>query len=496
MPPPLNRRRFLTTTAAATTALLTGRTRSQSGTGTPTALTDLDLTDAADLVQRREVSPIDLTRACLERIDALNPRLNAFITVTPDIALDQARAAERELAAGHSRGPLHGIPLALKDNIDTAGIRTTAAARAFADRVPATDAEVVRRLKAAGAVLLGKGNMDECAYGVSTTTGAFGAAQNPWKAGYIAGGSSGGPAAAVAARLCYGALGTDTGGSIRQPAAYCGVAGLMPTYGRVSTRGVIPLSWSLDHVGPLCRSAADTALVLQAIAGYDAADPVSRPLPVVDYPQAIGQDTQRLRLGKPAGDYYTALDPDVQTAIHNALAVLEDTTAGIEVVELPPLPRLPVIFVEANRYFAPLLEEFPDGFSASIRDLVQMGARISAAAYAGALRELVRLRREVQSVFAQVDLLVTPTTPDLPMTIEQSRNPGEQRGPPLSARNTTPFNLYGLPTISVPCGFSRTGLPIGLQISGAVGTEGRVMALAQRYEDQVNWRGLAPPLAG
>jgi aspartyl-tRNA(Asn)/glutamyl-tRNA(Gln) amidotransferase subunit A len=256
----LNRRDFVQTGLAAA-ALLGGRTASS----TDTSAADLSLQQAAAALRRKDLSPVDLARACLDRIATLDPRLNTFITLVPEQALAQAREQERELARGKRRGPLHGIPIALKDNIDTAGIRTTAAAKGFAERIPTADAEVVRRLAASGAILLGKLNMDECAYGVTSTSGHFGAVRNPWGHAYVAGGSSGGPAAAVAAGLCYGALGTDTGGSIRQPAAWCGITGLKPTYGLVSARGVIPLAWSLDHVGPMARTAEDAALLLQVI---------------------------------------------------------------------------------------------------------------------------------------------------------------------------------------------------------------------------------------
>ncbi len=452
-----------------------------------TDLADLDLLQAAAALRRRSASPVELTRACLDRIEALNPALNAFITVTAEQALARARECEAELARGKPRGPLHGIPVALKDNIDTAGVRTTAAAAAFASRMPTEDAAVTLRLVDAGAIVLGKLNMDECAYGVSSATGHFGAVHNPWANGYIAGGSSGGPAAAVAARLCYGAIGTDTGGSIRQPAAYCGIVGLKPSYGLVSARGVMPLSWSLDHVGPMCRTVGDAAALLQAIAGYDTSDPASTEAPPADYAGALGARTRRLRLGKPGGFYFTDLDPEIEVAVAAALELLRELTAGIQAIDLPPLPSLALLFVEANTYLAPALRASPDGFSPATRALIETGGKISAATYAEARRKLELVRHVVRHVFATVDLLVTPTTPDLPMTIEASRAPQERRGPPLSARNTTPFNIYGLPSISVPCGFSRGGLPIGLQITGPPFGETLVLALAAAYQRRTDW---------
>ncbi|MEQ1802964.1 MAG: amidase [Gammaproteobacteria bacterium] len=482
----LTRRDFVQS-GLATTALL-GSHAASSASASPA---DLTLQQAATALRRRSLSPVDLTRACLDRIAAVNPRLNAFITVVADQAMAQARERERELARGRGRGPLHGIPIALKDNIDTAGVRTTAAAKGLADRIPAADAEVARRLEASGAILLGKLNMDECAYGVTSSSGFFGAVQNPWKAGYTAGGSSGGPAAAVAAGLCYGALGTDTGGSIRQPAAWCGITGLKPTYGLVSARGVVPLSWSLDHVGPMCRTAGDAALLLQAIAGFDPLDPASAESSPEDYLQALDRSTRRLRLGLPRAMYFDELDPEIGSAVAAAIDVLRDLTAGARDVTLPAVPSLSLLFVEASAYFAPLLAASPDGFSPGIRALVDTGGRISAAAYAEGRRQLALARHAAREVFREVDLLVTPTTPDLPAPLSQGAAPA-RRGPPLSARNTTPFNIYGLPTVSVPCGFSRSGLPIGLQISGPPFGDALVLALAHAYQRRTGWHQQRP----
>src|SRR5262245_37037415 len=273
--------------------------RSGASNSVSDQVTALSLWDAAEQLRGRKISPVELTNACLARIERLNPVLNAFITVTADQALADARAAETEIARGRRRGPLHGIPIALKDLFDTAGVRTTAGSAVFANRVPSEDAEVVRRLKQAGAVFVGKLNMHEFAYGDTSAQSHFGPVRNPWDRQRISGGSSGGSAAAVAARLCYGALGSDTGGSIRQPSAYCGIVGLKPTYGLVSTAGVVPLSWSLDHVGPMCRTVADTSLLLQAIAGYDPHDTNSIDAIPPDYTKALGQKVAAFRLGIP-----------------------------------------------------------------------------------------------------------------------------------------------------------------------------------------------------
>jgi len=475
-------RREVVAAGLATAALLAGRSASSAATD----VTGLTLQQASAALRRKSLSPVDLTRACLDRIAKLDPRLNSFITVVPERAMAEARERERELARGERRGPLHGIPLALKDNIDTAGIRTTAAAKGFAERIPAADAEVARRLQESGAILLGKLNMDECAYGVTSTSGHFGAVRNPWREDHSAGGSSGGPAAAVAAGLCYGALGTDTGGSIRQPAAWCGITGLKPTYGLISARGVIPLSWSLDHVGPMCRTAGDAALLLQAIAGFDPLDPASVDSPPVDYLQAMDRSTRRLRIGLPRAMYFDDLDPEIAGAVDAAINLLRDLTAGTRDVTLPPAPNLSLLFVEAGTYFAPALAASPAGFSPGIRALVETGGRISAATYAEARRELALSRHAIRRVFEEVDVLVTPTTPDLPSDLAAGAAPA-RRGPPLSARNTTPFNIYGVPTVSVNCGFSKSGLPIGLQISGPAFGDATVLALAHAYQRRTDW---------
>src|SRR5437870_2458764 len=295
----------------------------------------LTLKQASDLIRRREESPVDLTQACLSRIDKYNPSINAFITVTRDQALRTAREMEAEQKRGRWRGPLHGIPIALKDNIDTAGIRTTAASGVFKDRVPAEDAEVVVRLKKAGAILLGKLNLHEFALGGTSAVTFFGPVHNPWALDHVPGGSSGGSAAAIAADLCIGTLGTDTGGSIRIPASYCGIVGFKPTYGRVSNRGVIPMAWTLDHVGPMCKTVEDAALMLGVIAGYDHLDATSADVPIADYSRAVRTSTSKLRLGVPRTPFFENLDPDVAKSVEAALGVLKRLTASVKDVQIP-----------------------------------------------------------------------------------------------------------------------------------------------------------------
>jgi len=458
-------------------------------------VTALSLWDAAEQLRARRVSPVELTNACLARIERLNPMLNAFITVTADQALADARAAEAEIARGRRRGPLHGIPIALKDLFDTAGVKTTAGSAVFADRVPSQDAEVVRRLKQAGAVLVGKLNMHEFAYGDTSAQSYFGPVRNPWDRQRISGGSSGGSGAAVAARLCYGALGSDTGGSIRQPSAFCGIVGLKPTYGLVSTTGVVPLSWSLDHVGPMCRTVADTSMLLRAIAGYDPHDTNSIDAIPPDYTKALGQKVAAFRLGIPRAVFYEGVDPEIEHVVSEALHVLQRLTASTRDVELPKYQTLPVVGAEAYAFHTPYFTKMPELYKPATRQRIEGGSRISASAYIEGKRELDRLRRAVAEVFSTVDLLVTPTTPILPQTIEDAVNspavppPG---GVAPSLRNTQPFDIYGLPTISIPCGFSRAGLPIGLQISGPHLGEPQVLALAHAFEQATEWHRRAP----
>jgi aspartyl-tRNA(Asn)/glutamyl-tRNA(Gln) amidotransferase subunit A len=392
---------------------------------------------------------------------------------------------------------LHGIPIGLKDLFDTAGVRTTAGSAIFADRVPTEDAEVVRRLKAAGAVIVGKLNMHEFAYGDTSAQSHFGPVRNPWNHDRVAGGSSGGSAAAVAAGLCYGALGSDTGGSIRQPSAYCGIAGLKPTFGLVSTRGVVPLSWSLDHVGPMCRRVTDTALMLQSIAGYDALDINSVNAVIPDYFKVMAaQKLSSLRIGIPRGVFYESLHPDIEQAVGEAQRVLRGLTAAMRDVELPAYQTLPVAGAEAYAFHAPYFTKTPQLYQPMTRRRLEGGATVGASAYIEGRRELERLRRAVSDVFSRVDVLVTPTTPILPPTVTEGLSdsgappPG---GVPLSLRNTQPFDIYGLPSISIPCGFSRDGLPIGLEISGPRLGESIVLALARAYEQATDWHKRTPP---
>ena len=486
------RRAFMGTSLSAAMLLAPQRAFPQSSDPT-----DLTLEEASSLIRTRQLSPVELVRAYLSRIERFEPSVNAYITVTEDLALEQARRSEAEIMSGYWRGPLHGIPIALKDNIDTAGILTTAASELFEDRVPESDAQVYRRLQDAGAVLLGKLNMHEFAYGGTSSITHFEPVHNPWNLERIPGGSSGGSAAAIAARLCLAALGTDTLASIRLPAAYCGIVGLKATHGLASIRGIVPVAESLDHVGPMTRTVADSAHVLQAIAGFDALDPMSIRAQLSAYAGALDRSTAELRLGIPRTPYYETLDSDVATAIDEALGVLEGLTAEARDVELPPTPDFAVLLAEAYAYHQGYLSDpanhrFYD--SVTLERLLAAG-EFSAASYIETRRELAIARHAIVETFANVDLIVTPTTPGLPEEIGNAQNPPDASGAELSVRNTFAFNLYGIPTISVPCGFSRTGLPIGLQISGPPLGEAAVLGLAHAYEQATAWHRRRPPLA-
>jgi aspartyl-tRNA(Asn)/glutamyl-tRNA(Gln) amidotransferase subunit A len=447
------------------------------------------ISDLGQRLRRKEISPVAITQECLNRTEALNPALNAFITVTADSALTAARAAEAEILRGEWRGPLHGIPVALKDLIDTAGVRTTAASAVHESRVPNEDAEVVHRLRQAGAVILGKNNLHEFAYGASSLVSYFGDAHNPWDPGRIAGGSSGGSAAAVVARLACAAIGTDTAGSIREPAALCGCVGLKPTYGRVSSRGVIPLSTSLDHVGPLTTTVMDAAIVLQAIAGYDPGDITTADVPVADYVTGLQEGAKSLRVGVPRAHFFDDLDPEVSSAMEHALHGIESMVARVKEIRLEvPVDRT-LQLAESYAYHAESVARNPQLYQPETLRRIRAGEKISAAEYISRRRELDEQRRNIREVFAGIDLLVTPTIAmPAPAITDLRANPDALRPAELKLlRNTRPFNVWGLPAISIPCGFTQAGLPIGLQIAGPHWREDLVLRLAHAYEQATAW---------
>jgi len=452
--------------------------------------------ETSELLRKRELSPVELTKHCLAEIERLNPTLNAFITVTSELALMQARSAEAEIQQGRWRGRLHGIPLALKDLLDTAGIPTTAASALFKDRVPVEDAEVVRRLKEAGVVLLGKQNLHECAYGGSSMISYYGEVRNPWDPTRIAGGSSGGSAASVAAGLGYGAIGTDTAGSVREPAALCGIVGLKPTYGRVSVRGVIPLSLSLDHIGPIARTVSDAAVMLQAIAGYDARDRNCSDTPVPDYLVGLHDRSRLERIGVPRKFFYEELDPEVASAVEEALGILRTLAGDASEIEVDVPTDRTLQTAEAYAYHAQFVSRSPELYLPETLRRIRRGEDISTSELEQRRRELEQIRHEIHKVFEVVDVLVTPTTPvPAPAIAELKQNPDLLRPRELLLlRNTRPVNVWGLPAISVPCGFTAAGLPIGLQIIGPHWREDRVLQLAYAYEQGTAWHKRSPRL--
>jgi aspartyl-tRNA(Asn)/glutamyl-tRNA(Gln) amidotransferase subunit A len=490
-----SRRTFLRVAGGACAALaLPSSVESAFLPSQPVDLLTLSLSEASELVRARKVSPIELTAACLTRIERLNPVLNAFITVTAEQAAADALRAEAEIMKGQWRGPLHGIPVGLKDLFDTAGVKTTGGSAQFVDRVPAEDAEVVRRLKAAGAVIVGKHNLHEFGLGATSASSHFGPVHNPWNPDYVAGGSSGGSAAAVAASLCYAALGTDTGGSVRIPASFCGIVGLKPTYGRVSSRGVIPLSSSLDHVGPLTRNVLDAALVLQAIAGHDDREITSVDRAVPAFAAAIRRGASSLRLGVPREYFFATLDADIQMAMDDALEVLSKTTAGVRDINVPVRPDVnaAVMSAEAFSFHASRIQKTPQLFQPAVLGRLRAGEAVATTTYIERRRELDQLRLAAQGLFANVDLLVTPAVPVLPVRIAAAQD--DDAGTAVFARNTRPFNAYGLPVASIPCGFARNGLPIGLQIVGPPWAEESVLRLAHAFEQATEWRKRRPAL--
>ena len=464
-------------------------------------LCGLSVARASKAIQAREISPVELTDAYLCRIEALNPRINAYITVTAQRARADARRATDEIAAGRSRGPLHGIPVALKDLFETAGIRTTGGGKFHADHVPAHDCPVARRLRDAGTILLGKLNTHEYAYGVTTNNPHYGATHNPWNLEHIPGGSSGGSGAAIAAGLATATLGTDTGGSIRMPASVCGVVGLKATYGRVSKAGVLPLSYLFDHAGPITRTVEDAALVLNAIAGYDPMDATTVRTPVDDYTSRIRTGLQGLRIGIPRDYFFDHLDSEVAAAVENAIAELRTLGADVRDVEVPGVAigvgaLFGLVLAEAQEIHAHALRTRPQDFGADVRQLLT-GPSPDTETLMQSLRARDALSVSMRQALESVDLLVTPTTPIVAARIGQETiRYGGMEEMVLNAmiRCTAPFNATGLPALSLPCGFTRAGLPVGLQIVGRPFDEVTVLQAGHAYEQATPWHTRTPPL--
>ena len=470
--------------AASQTAALAG----QGGSSDPHFWT---LTEAADQIRKRKISSEELTRHCLDRIQKRNASLNAFITVTADSAIDQARAMDRDLQRRVIRGPLHGVPIALKDNIDTAGVLTTAASSLFAKRVPTEDSEVARRTSKAGAVMLGKLNLDEFAFAGSGTTGSFGPAHNPWNLDRITGGSSAGSAAALADGLCFASVGTDDGGSVRIPGSHCGIVGFKTSFGRVSTRGIVPSAYSLDSVGPMTRTVEDAALMLETLAGYDPQDAIVLDRPVPPYTRALGEPVANIRIGVPRGNLFEDLDPDVSASVEAAIELMRRKVHEVRDVTLPQIPTVQGggTEIELYHYHREMFEASPDQYHPSSRRLLERAKTTSADRYVETLKRIREARRDVRRVFEQVDVLLLPTmrepAPSIKEVVERTR-----RGRP---GNTGIFNRFGLPALTLPCGFSRDGLPIGLQVVGPSFGESIVLTVAHAYQQSTDWSRRRPP---
>jgi aspartyl-tRNA(Asn)/glutamyl-tRNA(Gln) amidotransferase subunit A len=458
--------------------------------------------ELGQLLKKRELSAVELVSLFLERIADLDPSLHAYITVCSSEALDAARCCDQE-RVGHDCGLLHGIPVALKDLFDTKGIRTTAGSRILADRIPEEDATTVARLRAAGAIIIGKCNMHEFAYGATTDNPYYGTARNPWAFGHIPGGSSGGSAIAVAAGLCAAATGNDTGGSIRMPAALCGVVGLKPTLGRVSGRGLVGSGGELDSPGPMARSVYDVALMLEAMAGWDPRDPISVRRPVPEYSKHLGGDIRGVQIALDPAYAFSGLSSDVHSAFTGALDTLKGLGAEVVEVKLPLVEdamsaALTILMAETSALHAENLLTRPQEYGLDVRDRLQRGFAVTGMDYARAQRTRRVMARDLEMLFDSVDLLVTPSTAISAPAIGQEQFVVDgQEMPTVVAltRFTRLFNLTGLPAISVPCGFSSQQLPIGLQLVGAPFDEVRVLQVAHAYEQATIWHLQRPPLA-
>lgn len=455
------------------------------------------LSVVAGLIERREVSPVEVTAATLERIERLEPDLNAFITVMADEALAAARLAESEIGAGTYRGPLHGVPVSLKDLYYTRGVRTTAGSRVLRDFFPSTDATVTMRLRQAGAIIVGKNNMAEFAYG--ETHPDHGDSHNPWNLEYGTNGSSGGSAAAVAAGLGYGSMGSDTGGSIRLPAAFCGVVGIKPTYGRVSRAGVVPLSWSLDHAGPITRNVRDNAMILSVVAGFDEADATSVPLPVPDYAADIDTLSKGLRVGVISGEG-SGLTGDVRASIGRAVALLEGIGCEARPVEQPYAREavqalFAILYPEASTFHLRWLRKRPEDYTANTRERLELGALLPGRIYVRALRARQTIARAYARLLSDVDVLLTPAAPFPSYRLDsagtQMSVPDPQAAESMSGLITFsgPFDLTGLPALSVPVAMTGEGLPIGVQFVGRPFAEPELYKVAHAFEQTASdWR--------
>ncbi len=452
-----------------------------------------DLATLSKAIRNKQLSPVAVTRQLLNKINEEDRQFNSFITVTAEEAMEQAKKAEREIKDGELRGPLHGIPIAIKDNVYTEGITTTMGSAIFKDYTPDYDATVIKKLKEAGAIILGKVNMHEVAYGTSGDRSFVGPVRNPHNTNKMTGGSSSGSGAALAASFCFGALGTDTGGSIRIPASFTGVVGMKPTFGRVSNFGVFPLGWTLDHVGPMSKTVRDNAILMNVIAGYDKKDPYSIEIPTEDYTALIGTDIKGAVIGIPSGDFFKGVESEVEEHYLKAIKKLEEAGAEIRTVNLPNMEEVLAAFrttltSEAYTLHEKRLQEFSNEWDDEVRARLFTASDTHATQYIAAQQTKKQAIRGFEKVFTEVDMIVTPTVPILPVDIGQREitiNGSTIHSSLVLNRFTGPFNLTGLPSLSMPCGSSKTGLPIGIQLIGRAFDEANIYRFASLLEQSL-----------
>jgi len=464
-------------------------------------LHNLAIDELSPLLRHGRVSPVELTAALLERVARVDPAVNAFILVMRDEALGAARVAEGEIRRGEYRGPLHGVPIGVKDLFDVAGVPTTIGSIIMRDNVPAQDATVVARLKTAGAILLGKQNLHEFAFGITSENPHFGAVRNPWDLARVPGGSSGGTAAAIAARLGPAGLGSDTGGSIRIPAAFSGVAGIKPTYGLVSRAGALPLAWSMDHVGPLGGTVADCAVVLQAIAGPDSRDPSTAAARVAAYSEALEGGVAGLRIGVPRDHFFDVVDPRVEGLVRDAITELASQGAVVDEVSLPHARHAPsagaaIMSSEAASWHGSWLRDRAADYGADVLTRIRGGLLCRATDYLAAQKMRTLIQRDFAAAFRDVDVILAPTVPTIAPEIGRTFDrtaPLDLVPRTITNRATVPANLAGIPAASIPCGFVD-GMPVGLQIMGPSFGEATVLRVARAYERATRWHTERPPM--
>jgi len=481
----------------------------------------LSIREVSELIKRKEVSPVELTQSILDRIEGVDSKIHAYITILREEALRVSKEAEKQISSGTYLGALHGVPISVKDIFIMKGTRTTCGSKILENFVSSYDAMVVEKLKHSGAIIVGKNNMDEFAMGSSTENSYFGPTRNPWDLERVPGGSSGGSAAATSASICFASVGTDTGGSIRQPAALCGIVGLKPTYGRVSRFGMVAFASSLDQGGPLTKTVEDAALMLNVIAGGDARDSTSVHIPVPDYAMQLDGEIKGIRVGVPKEYFIKGIDVEVEGAVKNAIRLIEDLGCPVEEISLPHTEYAVSTYYliapsEASSNLArydgvrygfrvpdsnSLREMYhrtrAEGFGAEVKRRIMIGTYALSAGYYDAYylkaqRVRTLIKRDFEEAFKKVDIIITPTSPEVAFKI------GEKTDDPLkmylSDIFTIPCNLAGLPGISIPCGFTSGGLPIGLQFLGRPFDEETILRVAHAYELRTNWRGRRPPI--